>query len=130
MGCCHSCSHCYGKENTATTGESEHYYVDTGLPSSPLVVKATVLNVKAYKDESLYETMRECRDVRKSLRRVQDPEVTRREKKSRLALQNVRYKVKGGRDPEGTATDGGGYLGMTPGGLQDARKSLRKQGTA
>ena len=130
MGCCHSYS---GKEYAGiATGENDHYYVDehTLVPSSPAVVKATVLNVKAFKDESLYKTMQECEDVRKSLRRVKDPEVARKEKKSRLALQNLRYKAKGGgRDKEGdgAATDAaGGYLGMTPGGLQDARKSLRK----
>ena len=85
-------------------------------PSSP-PVKATI--VKGYKDKELYKTIKECQDVRKSLRKVADPEVARKEKKKQLALQNVSIKIKG-RDSND------GYLGMCPGSLQDARKFLKQ----
>eukprot|EP00527_Entomoneis_sp_CCMP2396_P006563 CAMPEP_0198142184 /NCGR_PEP_ID=MMETSP1443-20131203/5058_1 /TAXON_ID=186043 /ORGANISM="Entomoneis sp., Strain CCMP2396" /LENGTH=125 /DNA_ID=CAMNT_0043805145 /DNA_START=438 /DNA_END=811 /DNA_ORIENTATION=- len=73
----------------------------TGPRSPP--VKATI--VKGYKDESLYKTIQECQDVRKSFRRVADPEVARKEKKRQLSLQNVCYKIKGKDSSDG-------YLGM------------------
>ena len=94
--------------------DNRHTHVRHTDPRSP-PVKATI--VKGYKDQSLYKTMKECQDVRKSLRRVVDPEVARKEKKRILALQNVRHKVKGKDSSDG-------YLGMSPGSLQDARNIL------
>uniref|UniRef100_A0A7S4AAC6 Uncharacterized protein n=1 Tax=Pseudo-nitzschia australis TaxID=44445 RepID=A0A7S4AAC6_9STRA len=95
-------------------GGNRHPHVRRTDPRSP-PVKATI--VMGYKDKSLYKTMKECQDVRKSLRRVVDPEVARKEKKRILALQNVRHKVKGKHSSDG-------YLGMSPGSLQDARDFL------
>lgn len=83
--------------------------------SSP--VKATV--VTGYKDESLYKTIQECQDVRKALRKVADPDLVRKEKKRQLAMQNLRYKIKGSDSSDG-------YLGMSPLSLQKARKFLRQ----
>jgi len=88
----------------------------TGPRSPP--VKATI--VKGYKDKELYKTIKECQDVRKSLRKVADPEVARKEKKKQLALQNVSTKIKG------QDSNNDGYLGMCPGSLQDARKFLKQ----
>ncbi|VEU41477.1 unnamed protein product [Pseudo-nitzschia multistriata] len=116
MGGCYSCS-CIGHRYGIITKESD--YVEeaqerAGIMSPP--VKATI--VKGYKDESLYKTMQECKDVRKSLRKVKDPDVARREKKMLLKKKALRYKIKGKDTSDG-------YLGMTPGSLQHVRRSLR-----
>mmetsp|Transcript_26257 Transcript_26257/g.61540 ORF Transcript_26257/g.61540 Transcript_26257/m.61540 type:complete len:138 (-) Transcript_26257:536-949(-) len=122
MGGCYSCfGEEYGIVATCETDSSENSEKENsihnreGMRSPP--VKATI--VHGYKDKSLYKTMQECRDVRKGLRRVEDPDIARREKKKHLALQNLRCKIKGKDTSEG-------YLGMTPGNLQVIRKSLRQ----
>jgi len=74
--------------------------------------------VKGYTDLSLYKTIQECQDVRKSLRKVADPELAREVKKKQLTLQNVRTKLKGDHLSDG-------YLGMSPGSLRHARKFLK-----
>lgn len=103
----------------ATTGnatiESVRPELHTVTPSPP--VKSTI--VKGFKDKSLYKTIKECQDVKKVLRRVEDPDLARKEKKMQLALQNVRCKIKGKNSSDG-------YLGMSPGTLQDARKFLKR----
>jgi len=80
-------------------------------------VKSTI--VKGFKDKSLYKTIGECQEVKKSLRRVADPELARKEKKTQLALQNVRTKIKGSDSSDG-------YLGMSSYSLQDARRCLKQ----
>ena len=87
-------------------------------PSSP--VKSTV--VEGYKDESLYRTMRECQDVKTSLRKSPDPDLVRKEKKKNLRLQNIgtiRTKLNG-------KSSGDGYLGVSPNSLYQARRFLKQ----
>ena len=84
-------------------------------PSSP--VKSTI--VTGYKDKGLHKTMEECQDIKISLRKTSDPELKRKEKKSRLTLQNIRSKIEGENSSDG-------YLGMSPSSLRDARRFLRQ----
>jgi len=74
--------------------------------------------MKGFKDESLHKTMNTMQNVKKSLRKVVDPEVTRKEKLTRLKQQNVI------RNSNSSSSDG--YLGMSPDSLQDTRKFLKK----
>ena len=71
-----------------------------------------------YKDKSLYETMKECQDVKESLRKTKDPDVVRKEKKPLLTLETLRSNIKGEDSSDG-------YLGMTPTSLRDARRFLK-----
>ena len=87
-------------------------------------VKATV--VRGYKDEGLYETINRMQDVRKSLRKVVDPEVTRKEKQERLKQQNIIRSISGQNSGSCTSSSSDGYLGMSSNSLQEARKILKK----
>ena len=87
-------------------------------------VKATV--VRGYKDEGLYETINRMQDVRKSLRKVVDPEVTRKEKQERLKQQNIVRSISGQNSGSCTSSCSDGYLGMSSNSLQEARKILKK----
>ena len=97
------------------SNESLRSQLHRGRPTPP--VKSTI--VKGYKDKGLYKTIRECQNVKNTLRRVADPELARKEKKRQLALQNARTKIKGKNSSDG-------YLGMSPARLQDARRCLKK----
>ena len=101
----------------STTRESptSKYFGSQGPPSPP--VKSTI--VKGYKDQSLYKTINECQDVKKSLRKMTDPVLTRKGRKTLLVLQNVRTNIKGNSYSDG-------YLGMSPASLQDARSFLKQ----
>eukprot|EP00536_Pseudo-nitzschia_multiseries_P014292 jgi/Psemu1/291351/fgenesh1_pg.683_\ len=123
MGGCYSCQ-CFGKEYGVVETSDTDCTEENSVRSSPRWMRQRSPPVKAkivhgYKDESLYKTMEQCRDIRKGLRRVEDPDVARREKKKRLRQENLRCKIKGKNTSEG-------YLGMTPGSLHDIRKSLRQ----
>jgi hypothetical protein len=110
-------SHSNGGGNTYGNATNKFFKPEfnRGPPSPP--VKSTI--VKGYKDKSLYKTIGECQEVKKSLRRVADPELARKEKKTQLALQNIRTKIKGSNSSDG-------YLGMSPYSLQDARRCLKQ----
>jgi len=104
-----------GTTDGNTTNKSFRPELHRSPPSPP--VKSTI--VTGYKDKSLYKTIRECQDVKKLLRKVADPDLARKEKKTQLALQHTRSKIKGKDSSDG-------YLGMNPGSLQNARKFLKK----
>jgi len=86
-------------------------------------VKATV--IKGYKDEGLYKTINRMQDVRKSLRKIVDPEVTRKEKQERLKEQNIIRSISG-QNGSFTRSSSDGYLGMSSNSLQEARRILKK----
>lgn len=85
--------------------------------SSPVKVRVT----KGFKDEGLHKTINTMQDVKKSLRKVADPEMTRKEKLKILKQQNIRRSISGQKDGRKD-----GYLGMSPDSLQDARKFLKE----
>ncbi|KAL3911660.1 MAG: hypothetical protein SGARI_001539 [Bacillariaceae sp.] len=78
--------------------------------SSP--VKATRVNIDEFRDPSLQQTMEECESVKSKLRKVEDPELARREKRRQLKISNM----KSGK---------GIYLGMSEDNLQRARRHLK-----
>jgi hypothetical protein len=104
-----------GKTYGNATNKSFRPELNIGPPSPP--VKSTI--VQGYKDKSLSKTIGECQEVKKSLRRVADPELARKEKKTQLARQNARTKIKGNNSCDE-------YLGMSPCSLQDARRCLKQ----
>jgi hypothetical protein len=53
------------------------------------IVKATVINDSQYKDQGLQQTIDECKDVKRNLRKVEDPDIARKEK--RASLKKKRY---------------------------------------
>jgi hypothetical protein len=63
-------------------------------------------------------------DVRKSLRKIVDPEVTRKEKQERLKQQNIIRSISGQNGSSTGSSDG--YLGMSSNSLQEARRILKK----
>lgn len=103
-----------------------------------IVVKATIIG--GYKDPGLYQTMKECMDVRLKLRRVADPDIVRRKKKEQIKKAQRLAKAKAmntndnrGIIDESDNCDGdhngrGGYLGMSPLQLQSARNQLKQVG--
>lgn len=86
----------------STTGEG---------PPSPHA-KSKILT--GHKDKGLYKTMKECQDIKLSLRKTPDPEFMRKEKKNMLTLQKKRENARDG------------YLGMSPCSLRDARRFLKE----
>jgi hypothetical protein len=64
---------------------------------------------KGHKDPGLYELIDQCKETRRSLRKVGDPEVNRKKKTKELRKSN----------------NGGSYLGMSPDSLEQKRQALR-----
>jgi hypothetical protein len=67
---------------------------------------------KGRKDPGLEEVMDMCVETKRSLRKVVDPEIARREKMQRIK----------------SSQDGSGYLGMSPENLQSKRQGLKRTG--
>ncbi|KAG7350955.1 hypothetical protein IV203_010315 [Nitzschia inconspicua] len=65
--------------------------------------------ITGYQDTSLHQTMKECQRVKQQLRKVQDPELARKERQRQMKFN----------------TKNGGYLGMSKDTLQKARKDLK-----
>lgn len=107
-------AHMFWKSRQIKSGGTSHGNGTSECPPSP-PVKSTI--VTGYKDKSLYKTIKECQDVKKSLRKTKDPDVVRKEKKIRLSLDSLRSSIKGENSSDG-------YLGMTPTSLRDARRFL------
>jgi hypothetical protein len=74
--------------------------------SSPVKAKRVV----GFRDDSLQKTIQECQDVKQRLRKIQDPELARKQRQRDLKCN----------------TKDGGYLGMSRGSLQKARKDLKQ----
>ena len=107
--------HMFWKSRQIKSGSTTRGNGISKCPPSP-PVESTI--VTGYKDKSLYETMKECQDVKKSLRKTKDPDVVRKEKKPLLTLETLRSNIKGEDSSDG-------YLGMTPTSLRDARRFLK-----
>ena len=75
-------------------------------------VKAPKVNIEEFRDPSLQQTIDECESVKSKLRKVEDPELARREKRRQLKINNM----KSGK---------GIYLGMSEDHLQRARRHLK-----
>jgi hypothetical protein len=71
---------------------------------------AKAKQVMGFQDTSLQKTMEECQVLKQRLRKVQDPELSRRQRQKELKDINEHR----------------GYLGMSKGTLQKARKSLKQ----
>jgi hypothetical protein len=97
-----------------TFGGGKGYTLGRGNGSSPSpIAKAKHVNDPRFKDPSLQQTMQECESVKSKLRKVQDPELARREKRKHLKLNNM----KSGK---------GVFLGMAEDNLQRARRHLKQ----
>ncbi len=81
-------------------------HAKTKKQSSPVKAK----RVEGYQDTNLQKTMKECQKVKQQLRKVEDPELARKKKQTRLKY----------------SSDGnGGFLGMSRDSLQKARNDLK-----
>jgi hypothetical protein len=97
---------------------------ETNTDNNVMVVKARV--VGGYKDPGLYQTMKECEDVKLNLRRVIDPDVARRRKQQQMKRSNAIINATANRTGIESKFGDSGYLGMSPGQLQTARKLLKQ----
>jgi hypothetical protein len=104
----------------------------TNVTSPP--VKAKI--IRGYKDHQLHQTMEECQTIKHRLRKVVDPDVTRKEKQRRLRKREIIQQPERAcsenqqqtADNKNIGTDNVGYLGMTSQSLQMARMALKQVG--
>lgn len=82
------------------------------------IVKASVVNGSHYKDRGLQRTMEECQDVKRKLRKVEHPDVVRKEKQ--LSLKRTSWAS----SAQSSSSSGASCLTVSPETLQRARYFL------
>jgi hypothetical protein len=87
---------------------NQHSSLSNDAPGKSTPVKAK--RVVGFQDASLQKTMQECQDVKQRLRKVQDPELARKQRQ-----RDLKYNTKNV-----------GFLRMSQSSLQKARKDLKK----